>query len=49
MAASGSTHKCAHPSCNCQVAQGTKFCSDYCKMAPAIDLRCDCKHAGCAG
>jgi hypothetical protein len=39
--------KCAHPSCNCKVPHGTKYCSDYCRNAPEIDLHCDCKHIEC--
>jgi len=39
--------KCAHPSCNCKVPHGTKYCSDYCRKAPEIDLHCDCKHIEC--
>jgi hypothetical protein len=40
-------HKCAHPSCNCNVPAGTKYCSDYCKKAPEIELHCNCMHPGC--
>jgi hypothetical protein len=39
--------KCAHPSCNCKVPHGTKYCSYYCRKAPEIDLHCDCKHIEC--
>ena len=39
--------KCAHPSCECTVPAGTKFCSDYCKKAPETELHCNCMHPGC--
>jgi hypothetical protein len=39
--------KCAHPSCNCKAANGSKYCSDYCKKAPEIELHCNCMHADC--
>ena len=39
--------KCAHPICNCSVPSGTKYCSDYCKKAPEIELHCNCPHQGC--
>jgi len=41
------TQKCAHPSCVCMVPAGTKYCSDYCKKAPATELHCNCMHKGC--
>ena len=40
-------HKCAHPSCNCIVPNGTKYCSDYCKKAPEVELHCNCMHRDC--
>lgn len=39
--------KCAHPSCDCTVPPGTKYCSDYCKKAPETELHCNCMHHGC--
>jgi hypothetical protein len=39
--------KCAHPSCDCVVANGDKYCSDYCKKAPETELHCNCMHSGC--
>lgn len=39
--------KCAHPSCDCTVQPGMKFCSDYCKSAPETELHCNCRHPGC--
>jgi len=42
-----SDRKCEHPSCECRVPEGTKYCSDYCKKAPATELHCNCMHADC--
>jgi hypothetical protein len=43
------TKKCAHPSCNCTVEKGQKYCSTYCKDAGgSMELSCNCAHAGCA-
>lgn len=39
--------KCAHPSCFCPVPPGTRYCSDYCKSAPEIELHCNCPHPEC--
>lgn len=41
--------KCAHPSCHCLVAAGakSKYCSDYCKKAPEVELHCNCMHVEC--
>ena len=41
------SQKCAHPSCDCSVQPGTKFCSDYCKSAVETELHCNCRHPGC--
>lgn len=41
--------KCAHPSCNCSAADGSKYCSQYCKDAGnTMELSCNCGHEGCA-
>jgi hypothetical protein len=48
MAETNPQQKCAHPSCECTVPPGTKFCSDYCRLAPEIELHCNCKHPGCS-
>ncbi len=41
--------KCAHPSCNCIVEKGKKFCSDYCHDARGtMELSCNCRHPQCA-
>jgi len=43
------TQKCAHPACNCTVANGSKYCSEYCHdAAGTTELACNCGHAGCA-
>jgi hypothetical protein len=39
--------KCAHPSCDCTVNAGEKYCSEYCKKAPQTELHCNCMHKGC--
>jgi hypothetical protein len=41
------SQKCAHPSCHCSVPNGTKYCSDYCKKAPEVELHCNCMHMDC--
>ena len=47
MANSTADQKCAHESCTCKVPPGQKYCSDYCKKAPAIELHCNCPHREC--
>ena len=47
MADPNTTHKCAHPSCICQIPTNQKYCSDYCKSAPEIELHCNCQHPDC--
>ena len=47
MAEQKNDQKCAHPSCHCIVPAGTKFCSDYCKKAPQVELHCNCMHPDC--
>ncbi len=39
--------KCTHPSCDCVVPPGQKYCSDYCKSAPETELHCNCRHPAC--
>ncbi len=44
------TKKCKHPSCNCQAASDSDYCSTECeavKQTPDID--CRCPHPGCRG
>ncbi len=41
--------KCAHPACNCEVGDGGKYCSQYCKDAGStMEISCNCGHVGCA-
>jgi hypothetical protein len=41
--------KCAHPACNCEATQGSKYCSQYCEDAKGMEeIECGCGHAGCA-
>ena len=47
MAEQKTDQKCAHPSCYCIVPAGTKYCSEYCKKAPQIELHCNCMHPEC--
>jgi hypothetical protein len=43
------TKKCEHPACDCRVAKGMRYCSQYCEDAgETIELSCNCGHAGCA-
>ena len=40
---------CAHPSCNCLVKEGEKYCSQYCDDAgDTIEISCNCEHPGCS-
>jgi hypothetical protein len=41
--------KCKHPACLCNVAEGTKYCSQRCEDAAGeVEISCDCGHPGCA-
>jgi len=41
--------KCAHPGCECSVAEGSKYCSPYCEsVGSRVSIACECGHAGCA-
>lgn len=41
--------KCEHPACSCEVREGTKYCSQYCKDAgETTEISCNCGHAGCS-
>jgi hypothetical protein len=41
--------KCAHPSCNCTVEKGKKYCGDYFHDARGtMELSCNCRHPQCA-
>lgn len=39
-------NQCAHPGCNCVVAQDEKWCSPHCETAPD-EVICGCGHATC--
>jgi hypothetical protein len=42
--------KCAHDTCSCMAAPGSKYCSTICEDSKALTtLKCDCGHADCAG
>jgi hypothetical protein len=42
------TKKCAHPSCKCQAAKDSDYCSAFCEgQAKTPDIVCGCGHAGC--
>ena len=44
------TKKCAHPACNCVVADKSKYCSEKCEDAKKmIELACQCDHPACRG
>jgi hypothetical protein len=50
IANAGTTHKCAHNQCRCQIPSSEKYCSDYCADAAKvgdIEIECDCKHSAC--
>lgn len=41
--------KCAHPSCQCQAREGSKYCSPYCQAAgTTVEIQCNCGHAECS-
>jgi len=47
----GSTRKCAHEQCECQVLSTEEYCSDYCSDADDVDeieIQCKCRHTPCA-
>jgi hypothetical protein len=40
---------CAHPGCECPVANGEKYCSDYCEsLGNLLSIACECGHGECA-
>ena len=46
---SNQTETCAHPSCVCAPATGSKYCSTLCEgNAGTTDIICACGHSGCA-
>ena len=41
--------KCAHPGCECAVAKGSKYCTEYCEiLGNRISIACECGHVECA-
>ena len=43
-------NKCAHVTCECQVPDRTKYCSEYCEDAEktgVLEIGCGCEHAPC--
>jgi hypothetical protein len=40
--------KCAHPICSCPAPPGKNYCSEYCEKAMETEIRCGCRHPGCA-
>jgi len=41
--------RCAHPGCNCSIAKGSKYCSDYCESSGSrVSISCNCGHSECA-
>ncbi len=41
--------KCAHESCNCMAAEGSKYCGNYCEDSKGFTtLSCKCGHEACA-
>ena len=42
------TKKCAHETCSCMAAPGSKYCSNFCEDSKGfMTLTCDCGHAAC--
>ena len=42
------TKKCAHPSCFCDAAEDSDFCSTFCEGKTSHpDIICNCGHADC--
>ncbi len=40
--------KCAHPSCSCEAAPDSKYCSEYCANArDLMEIGCGCEHPPC--
>lgn len=48
MADKHNSQKCAHPSCNCMAAEGSKYCGAYCEGNTESEILCGCGHAACA-
>jgi hypothetical protein len=44
------TKKCAHETCTCTAAEGSDYCSTFCKDLKGVTtLECECGHPGCSG
>jgi len=42
--------KCAHPSCNCNAAQDSKYCSPHCEtLKTTSEIACQYGHPHCVG
>ncbi|MBI2690162.1 MAG: hypothetical protein HYX27_27975 [Acidobacteria bacterium] len=40
--------KCAHPSCQCDAAPDSRYCSAYCEgQGKTSDIICNCGHTSC--
>lgn len=40
--------KCAHPGCDCRVALGEIYCSEYCRQHGSHETgECECGHPDC--
>lgn len=43
--------KCGHPGCQCDVAPGKRYCSDFCEKnaanAASSSSGCGCGHSAC--
>jgi hypothetical protein len=47
--AEAKVEKCAHLGCECRVANGVQFCSDYCEsVGDRPSIACECGHGACA-
>jgi hypothetical protein len=42
--------KCAHPACECAVADEDKYCGEHCKTNANtnVEVSCNCGHEGCS-
>ncbi len=43
-------NECKHSACACSTADGTDYCSEYCREAGRQDITeisCGCEHPGC--
>jgi hypothetical protein len=47
MADKNDMNQCHHPSCDCAVPEGEKYCSPHCEAALETEVICGCGHAAC--